>query len=123
MNTVIWILQIVLAIVFAAAGVLKLFLTRDQVIAKLGEWARDFSAPLLKPLGLVEILAGAGLILPAATGIAPVLTALAAAGLVVIMLGAIAIHARRAEHRDTAVNVVLAAMAAVVAWSYFGGVS
>jgi hypothetical protein len=60
------------------------------------------------------------LILPAATGIAPKLTPLAATGLVVLMVLAAITHARRKEPSAIAFNAVLLVPAAVVAWGRFG---
>jgi len=52
--------------------------------------------------------------------ILPVLAPLAAAGLVVVMIGASVVHARRGEHSKVAVNLALAALALFVAWGRFG---
>jgi hypothetical protein len=60
------------------------------------------------------------LILPAATGIAPILTPIAATGLAVIMVLAAATHIRRKEPSGVAVNAVLFLLAAAVAWGRFG---
>lgn len=120
MNTLLWVLQIVLAVVFAGAGTMKLLMPRADLVAKLGDWVEGLPVPLLKALGLVEVLAAVGLVLPPWVGVLPVLTPLAAAGVVVIMLGAVVVHARRAEYPNAAVNVVLAAIAVTVAWTRFG---
>jgi hypothetical protein len=66
------------------------------------------------------LLAAAGLILPAAFDVVPVLVPLAAVGLALLMVGAILTHARRAEFSNIGVNVVLLATAAVVAWGRIG---
>lgn len=120
MNTFLWILQILLAVSFAAAGALKLILSREKLVKTLGGWVDEFPAPLLKPLGLAEVLAAIGLIVPAVTGVAPILTPLAATGLVLVMIGAISTHARRGEYANVGINLLLAIMAAVVAWGRFG---
>jgi uncharacterized membrane protein YphA (DoxX/SURF4 family) len=120
MNTLLWILQIVLAVVFTAAGAIKLIQPRDQLAKTLGGWVYDFPAALLKPLGLAELLGAAGLIVPPLVHIAPILTAIAASGLLVTMIGAMVTHARRGEYPNVAINVLLAIMAAVVAWGRFG---
>jgi uncharacterized membrane protein YphA (DoxX/SURF4 family) len=120
MNIVLWILQIVLAFVFVGAGAIKLVQTRDQLANQLGSWVNDFPAALLKGLGLAEVLAAIGLIVPPLVHIAPILTPLAAIGVVIVMIGAILIHARRREFPNVALTVVLAIMAAVVAWARFG---
>jgi uncharacterized membrane protein YphA (DoxX/SURF4 family) len=120
MNALLWTLQIVLALVFAGAGTVKLVQPRDQLAKRLGGWVYDFPAPLLKPLGLAELLGAIGLIVPPLVHVAPILTPVAAAGLVVVMIGALVTHARRREFPNVAVTVLLAAMAAVVAWGRFG---
>lgn len=120
MNALLWTLQIVLALVFAGAGTVKLVQPRDQLAKRLGGWVYDFPAPLLKPLGLAELLGAIGLIVPPLLHVAPILTPVAAAGLVVVMIGALVTHARRREFPNVAVTVLLAAMAAVVAWGRFG---
>jgi uncharacterized membrane protein YphA (DoxX/SURF4 family) len=74
----------------------------------------------LLAVGFLELLAALGLILPGLLHIAPVLTPLAAAGLVVIMVGALVTHARRNERSAMAVNVVLLVLSAVVVWGRFG---
>jgi DoxX-like family len=110
----------VLAVVFTAAGAIKLIQPRDQLAKTLGGWVYDFPAALLKPLGLAELLGAAGLIVPPLVHIAPILTAIAASGLLVTMIGAMVTHARRGEYPNVAINVLLAIMAAVVAWGRFG---
>jgi uncharacterized membrane protein YphA (DoxX/SURF4 family) len=120
MNTVLWTLQILLAAVFAGAGAVKLIQPREQLAKTLGGWVDEFPASMLKPLGLAELLGAVGLVVPPLVGITPVLTPVAASGLVVTMIGAIVTHARRREFPNVAVNVVLAVMAVVVAWGRFG---
>ena len=94
MNIFLWILQIVLAGMFAFAGVLKATQPKEKLLANM-PWVEDFSPNTVKFIGVMELLAAVGLILPAATGIAPVLTPLAASGLAVLMVLAATTHARR----------------------------
>jgi uncharacterized membrane protein YphA (DoxX/SURF4 family) len=119
MNVFLWILQVVLAVAFAAAGLAKLTQPKAKLSATMG-WVDDFSAGAVKMIGAIEVLAAIGLVLPALTGIAPVLTPLAAVGLVLVMVGAAIVHARRREYPNIAVNVVLLTLAAIVAWGRFG---
>ncbi|HEV3363843.1 MAG TPA: DoxX family protein, partial [Acidimicrobiia bacterium] len=81
MNAFLWTVAGLLAVVFLAAGSVKL----TQPKAKLAEtgqgWVEDFSGPAVKGIGLLEVLAAIGLIVPAALDIAPVFVPLAAAGL------------------------------------------
>lgn len=119
MNVVLWILQILLALAFAASGALKLTRPREQLAERMG-WVDDFSAGTVRLIGALEVLAALGLILPRATGIAPVLTPLAALGLVALMIGAAVVHARRREYPMIAANAVLLVLAVIVAWGRFG---
>ncbi|MEV6712850.1 DoxX family protein [Lentzea sp. NPDC051208] len=120
MNVTLWIIASVLAVAFLLAGAMKLAQPKEKLAASGMAWTGDFSAGAVKGIGAVEVLGAIGLILPAALGIAPVLTALAATGLAVTMLGAAIVHARRKENQMIGVNVVLLLLAAVVAWGRFG---
>lgn len=119
MQVFLWIVAGLLALAFLAAGGMKLTQPREKLAASMG-WVEDFSAPMVKLIGGLEVLAALGLILPGLTGIAPVLTPLAAAGLVLVMIGAIVVHLRRGEHQMIVANAVLLLLAAVVAWGRFG---
>ena len=105
---------------FLAGGVLKLTLPREKLVASGLRFAEDLSAGTVKVIGILEILAWVGLILPAALDIAPVLVPLAAVGLVALMIGAIITHLRRHEALAIVVNLALLALAALVAWGRFG---
>ncbi|GAA2724630.1 DoxX family protein [Actinocorallia aurantiaca] len=119
MNVTLWIVQAVLAAMFGMAGVMKSTQPREKLAAQL-PWVEDFSTPVVRFIGAVELAAALGLILPAATGIAPILTPLAATGLVIVMVGAIIIHVRRKESGAIVFNAVLLLAAAFVAWGRFG---
>jgi uncharacterized membrane protein len=71
-------------------------------------------------IGVLELLAAIGLVLPAVLDIAPVLVPFAALGLVVVMVGAAITHGRRKEFQMITVNVIFLALAAVVVWGRFG---
>jgi uncharacterized membrane protein len=121
MNVALWIIAGLLAVAFVAGGVGKLVLSKEKIAATpFGGWAGDFSAGSVLAIGVLEILAGVGLILPALTDIAPVLVPLAAVGLVLLMIGAAITHFRRREFRVIAGNLAYLALAAFVAWGRFG---
>jgi uncharacterized membrane protein YphA (DoxX/SURF4 family) len=120
MNTALWILQIVLAVVFAAAGFAKIALPPERLRTSLGDWVDAFPAPALKLLGIAEVAAAVGLTVPPTVGIAPILTPLAAVGALVVLAGAIVVHGSRREYPNVAVNVVLAVAAGIVIWGRFG---
>jgi hypothetical protein len=82
-NRALWILQGLLAALFLFAGGMKL-ITPVEVLSVMSPFPGEF----IRFIGVCEILGAVGLILPYALRILPGLTALAAAGLVVIMVGA-----------------------------------
>lgn len=119
MNIVLWIVQAVLAVAFVLAGVMKATQPKEKLAPKL-PWVEDFSVGTVRLIGVAELLGGLGLILPAATGIAAVLTPIAATCLAVVMVLAAITHIRRKESSGVAFNAVLFLLAAFVAWGRFG---
>lgn len=118
MNMAIWAIQILLAVVFLMAGVMKIMQPKDKLAESLA-WVEDFSPNSIRAIGVVELLGALGLVLPALTGILPWLTPLAAAGLALTMIGAIVTHLRRGEYPNILINIVLLALAAFVAYGRF----
>lgn len=119
MNVAVWIVAAVLAAVFAMTGLMKSTQPKDKLAEKL-PWVDDVSTGTLRLIGVAELLGALGLILPAWTGIAPILTPIAAVGLAVIMVLAVVTHARRKEPSAVVVNLVLLVAAVFVAWGRFG---
>jgi hypothetical protein len=120
MNIALWIVQGLLAVAFGGSGVVKATRDRKRLFEDGITWVEDFSAVAVKAIGVLEVLAAVGLILPAATGIAPLLTPLAAVGIGLLMAGAAVVHFRRGEIAFIGVIAVLFAAAAFVAWGRFG---
>ena len=120
METALWIVQVLLAAIFLMTGMTKLTQPRQKMAAGPMRWAADVTDTQFRTIGLLEVLGAIGLILPAALGIAPLLTPLAAVGLVLIMVGAIRTHVRYAETDRLAVPIVVLAVALFVAVGSFG---
>ncbi|MFV0407141.1 MAG: DoxX family protein [Propioniciclava sp.] len=114
MTIALWIASGLLAALYLGAGAMKAIRSKDQLAENM-DWVNDFSAGTVRFIGIVEVLGGLGLILPWLTGIAPVLTPLAAAGLVIVQVLAIALHVRRGEMSVLGMNVVLLAAALFIA--------
>lgn len=112
-----WVAQVLLALAFGMAGAMKTFTPLAELATKLA-WVSSAGA-LVRFIGISELAAAIGLILPAATRIKPSLTPLAGAGLVVIMVLALAFHAVQGEFSSLPVNLVLGGLAAFVAWGRF----
>ncbi|MFI7589323.1 DoxX family protein [Spongisporangium articulatum] len=120
MNVVLWVVAAALAVAFAGAGLMKIAQPAEKLIAGGMGYVEDFAPPVIKLIGVLEVLAAIGLVGPPLLGFAEILTPLAATGLVLLMIGAIITHARRGETPMIVVNVVLLALAAFVAWGRFG---
>lgn len=91
MNIALWIIQILLALLFLFAGGTKLILPVETLRAMGSPNQIILPGLLLKFVGVCEVLGVLGLILPGLLRKRPNLTPLAAAGLVIIMIGAVAL--------------------------------
>ncbi|MEU8525018.1 DoxX family protein [Streptomyces sp. NPDC048629] len=122
MNLALWIVTGLLAAAFLLGGAFKVITPKEKIAAggSSGRWVEDFSEGGVKAIGALEVLAAAGLVLPAVLDIAPVLVPLAALGLVLLMLGAAATRIRRHETKLVMVDLAYVALAAFVAWGRFG---
>ncbi len=120
MTTAVWIAQALLAIAMLGAGAMKVAKPKAELLTSGMAWVEDFPEPQVKGIGALEILAALGLILPALLDLAPVLVAIAAVGVVLLMVGAAATHLRRGEGQMVPVNLVIAALALFIAVMRFG---
>lgn len=120
MDTLLWILAVVLAVAFVASGTLKLAVQREDLIDRT-PYVEDFPHWMIQGIGVLEILGAIGLLLPGILGIATILVPLAAAGLAITMVFAALVHVRRGDGTATALpSMVLAVLSVVVAWLRFG---
>ncbi|WP_214401007.1 DoxX family protein [Pseudonocardia lacus] len=118
MEIVVWVLQVLAALAFLGAGLMKLLRPRPALVSSGMAWADDFSDGAVKGIGALEVVGALGLVLPALTGIAPVLVPLAAVGLALVMVAAAVVHVRRKE--TPVPPLVLGVLALVVAVLRFG---
>jgi uncharacterized membrane protein YphA (DoxX/SURF4 family) len=112
MNAVLWILQVLLALAFAAHGGMMLFPSPEiaaQMNANLPRWFSLF-------IGVAEVAAAIGLILPGITRIMPFFVTWAAVGIMIIMVSATGYHAVRGEVSGTVSTFILLLMATFVAY-------
>jgi hypothetical protein len=118
LNGVLWTLQVLWGFFFAGSGFGKVLLYDNELYAgapRAVAWYAAVPQPLIVFIGVVEVLGGVGLILPALTRVRPTLTPLAAAGLALTMVLAAGFHIMRGEVALVPVNVVLGAVAAFIA--------
>jgi hypothetical protein len=111
MNVALWVAQGLLAALFLFAGGMKLVVPIEMLKGpvELPEW-------FLRFIGLVETLGAVGLILPWLLGIRPGLTPLAAAGLVIVMVGATIITLMSGPVPPALMPVLVGLLAAFVAY-------
>jgi uncharacterized membrane protein YphA (DoxX/SURF4 family) len=112
MNITLWILQTLLALAFLAHGLLFLMPPPEiaaQMNASLPRWFSLF-------LGVAEIAAAIGLILPGLTRRLPFLVAWAAGGIMIVMISATIYHLVRNETSSAGITFVLLLMATFVAY-------
>jgi uncharacterized membrane protein YphA (DoxX/SURF4 family) len=112
MTIALWIVQILLAALFVFAGVMKFVMPIEEMTKQMPGMPGWF----LRFIGLAELLGGLGLVLPGLFRVAPHLTPLAAAGLVVIMLGATVISAMIGPVWMAVLPLVVGVLAAFVAY-------
>ncbi len=116
MTYALWIIQVLLALLFLFAGGMKLIIPPD-VLASMGS-PNQIALPgwLVRFVGVCEVLGALGLILPGLLRTKPWLTPLAAAGLVVVMIGATAVSMAADGAAAGVVPLVVGLLAAVVAY-------
>lgn len=108
-----WIVNGLLALGIVAPGFMKLTRAKAALAESGMDWVEDFSAGMIKLIAALEVLGAIGLIVPLLLDIAPVLTPLAAVGIIIIMIGAVVLHVRRKE--NFVAPLILALLAAVSA--------
>ncbi|MCG5213627.1 DoxX family protein [Streptosporangium sp. KLBMP 9127] len=106
-----WIVAALLGAFYLYAGGKKVTQSQERLQPMMG-WVDTVPMPLVRLIGVLEVLGAAGLILPPLTGIAPWLAIAAAIGLVLIQIGGIAVHLSRGEARQIGLNIALLAAAA-----------
>jgi hypothetical protein len=112
MNILLWVLQVLLALVFLAHGGLVLFPPAEVAAKMYASFPRSFWLFL----GVAEILSAVGLTLPGVTRMQPWLVSCAAAGIMIVMICATIYHVTRGEMSSAIVTLVLLAMATFVAY-------
>ena len=110
-NISLWIAQVLLAFLFIQTGATKLF----APAALPYPWIKD-NPNLVSVTGIVDLLGGIGLVLPALFKIRPKLTVYAAYGIIALMISAIVFHFSRGEGAVTGFNVVVLLFALFIAW-------
>jgi hypothetical protein len=116
-NAVLWIVQGLLGVTFLFSGGSKLIMSAAQM-AEQSKAVSGWQAPIafVRFIGVCEVLGAIGVIVPWLTGIRPGLTALAASGLVIIMIGATAVNLTTTIPAIAILTAILGLLAAFVAY-------
>jgi uncharacterized membrane protein YphA (DoxX/SURF4 family) len=111
MTVALWIVQGLLALLFLFAGVMKLYMTVEEM-------TKDIPMPgaFLRFIAVAEMLGAIGLILPGLLRIKPGLTPLAAAGLAIIMIGATVVTLTTGAVAMALIPLVVGILAVFVAY-------
>ncbi|MCU1411643.1 MAG: DoxX family protein [Rhodoglobus sp.] len=120
MTIAVWIVSGLVALLYLMAGGRKVT-TAEAKLPATFPFVEATGVPLLRVIGALEVLGAVGVIVPAATGILPILTPIAATGLALIMVAAIVFHVRRGELKSLPFNIVLLVLPAFVAVARFAG--
>jgi len=110
-----WLVQVLLAVAFGMAGIMKSTMPIAQLSQKLA-WTGALPPVLVRFIGSCELAGAIGLIVPAIVRIKPILTPLAAAGLVLVMTLATAFHISRGEYGALPITIFFGLLAAFVTW-------
>ncbi len=116
-NIILWVIQILLALLFMLAGVSKFLMPTDEMTKDMPAF---LSIGFIYFIGICEILGSIGLIVPWLVRIKPGLTPLAALGLLIIMVGATFVTAMGSVPMAI-VPASVGVLAAIVAWGRKGG--
>jgi uncharacterized membrane protein YphA (DoxX/SURF4 family) len=114
MTHALWIVQALLAALFLFAGGMKLVMPIEEMTKQMPQM--PMPGWFLRFIGVCEVLGALGLILPGLLRIRPGLTSPAAAGLVIIMIGAVAITLVAGDVMAALISAVVGMLAAFVAY-------
>lgn len=112
LNIVLWIAQGILSLTFAWAGFMKIVQPEKLPFP----WVKD-NASLVLVTGIIDLLAGIGIVLPAILHVKTKLTLFTAYGIIMLMIAACVFHISRGEAKDIGFNIFMLTLAIFVAWS------
>ena len=119
MNILLWVLQALLAFIFMYSGINKSIFSEQKLVASGQTGVEGLPIPLIRFIGITEILGSIGLVLPYLLGFLPVLTPIAALCFALIMAFAGVIHFKRQEYKNVILNTVLFVVCLFIAYNRF----
>lgn len=121
MNIVLWVVAGALAAAFFAGGLAQLLMSKEKyrAIGVTQHWVDDFGRGHIKAIGTIKVIGAIGLIVPPLIGTLPVLSPIAACGLMLFMAGAATTRFRRSEWGMMAGDLAYLLAFAFLAWGRF----
>lgn len=114
-NVLLWIAQILVSATLLWAAFLKL-IQPIETLEKMWPWAGQIAPVYVRLTGVIDLLGALGILLPSLFRFNPILTPIAALGIVLLMICAIVFHINRGEASQIGFNVVFALIAALIAY-------
>lgn len=115
MDIAYWVVASLLALFYLYSGGVKVFRTRERLQPMMA-WVDTTPMPVVRAIGVVEVLGAIGLILPPLTDVAVWLAFAAAVGFVLLQVGALRVHLVGLRDRRVGLNIALMLTAAVTGW-------
>lgn len=117
-HILLWVAQILLSVSLIWAAYVKLFHSIEQ-LEVMWPWTGEVSPGFVRLTGIIDLLGALGILLPALFRFKPVLTPIAASGIVLLMISACIFHICRGEASQIGFNIAFGAIAAFVAYGRF----
>ena len=118
MNTILWTLQGLLSAFFIMPGIGKITGSKENHIAD-GHLKPHHSITPIRVLGALELLGCIGIIVPWLTGIAPVLTPIAASAFCLVMAAGMFVHTKKQQYNMLPMLIIVFILSALVAYFRF----
>ena len=117
MEIALWIVASIVALFYVMAGGMKTFNTAK--FSESAPWAQRMGVPLVRVVGILELLGAVGIVLPQLTGIgAPLLTIAAAGCLALVQIVAIGIHLAEKSYASLPINIAMVVLPLFVFFGY-----
>ena len=118
MNTLLWILQVVLAVALTASGTIIMIIPKDKLAGKLS-WVSEYTDQMRYFICYSKIAGAIGLILPLYLNILPILTPIAASFIALFMIFAMRYHFLHREYKDLPATIIFLVLSLFIAISRF----
>jgi uncharacterized membrane protein YphA (DoxX/SURF4 family) len=119
MNTILWIGQSFLGLVFLYSGIMKSTRSESWLVSHNQTGVEGLPILLIRFIGIAEIIGVFGILVPSYTSIMPLLTPIAAICFSLIMIFAATIHLRRHEIKSVILNIFILCVSLFVAFERF----